>query len=100
MSNGRSRCFMRNLLSFMCPPRFEQTVGLVKVADAAIQIGLLGIATGNDVQLDAVNSGEFSAINLEDFPAEVVAPLQAQIPGLTVRRAFRYAIPKATAGLK
>src|SRR5437588_512067 len=36
----------------------------------------------------------------EDFPAETIAALQPQIPGLTLRRAFRYSDPKATASLK
>src|SRR5262249_5353187 len=42
-------------------------------------------------QLDAVTAEHFSPINLEDFPGELAGALQAQIPGLTVRRAFRYA---------
>jgi hypothetical protein len=69
---------------------FEQSVGLVNVENAAGQIGLLGVATGNDVQLDAISPQGFSPINLEDFPGDVLAMLQAQIPGITLRRAFRY----------
>jgi len=72
------------------PLPFEQAFGLVSVENAAGQIGLLGVATGNEVQLDSLNAEGFSAINLEDFPAEMGATLQAQVPGLTVRRAFRY----------
>ncbi|HKS35783.1 MAG TPA: hypothetical protein VJW76_01245 [Verrucomicrobiae bacterium] len=79
---------------------FEQSVGLVSVDNAAGQIGLLGVATGNEVQLDTVSADAFSTINLEDFPAALSQSLQAQIPGLTVRRAFRYADTKATASLK
>jgi hypothetical protein len=82
------------------PLPLEQFVGLVGVENAAGQIGLLGIATGNDVQLDSASTQDLSAINLEDFPVEVSAALQSQIPGLTVRRAFRYAEPRATASLK
>src|SRR5204863_7329377 len=37
---------------------------------------------------------------LEDFPGEVAAALPAPIPGLTVRRAFRYADTKAVASVK
>jgi len=70
------------------------------VDNAAGQIGLLGIATGNEVQLDTVGAESYSPINLEDFPGNVVLVLQPQIPGLTLRRAFRYADPKATASLK
>jgi hypothetical protein len=79
---------------------FEQSVGLISVEGAAGQIGLLGIATGNEVQLDTVNAENFSPINLEDFPGNITATLAAQIPGLTVRRAFRYSDTKATASLK
>jgi hypothetical protein len=76
---------------------FAQRVGLVSVDGAANQIGLLGVATGNEVQLDDVGAEKFSAINLEDFPDDVAQPLAAQFPGLTVRRAFRYADTTATA---
>ncbi|MDB6064760.1 MAG: hypothetical protein JWR26_968, partial [Pedosphaera sp.] len=79
---------------------FEQSVGLISVDNAAGQIGLLGIATGNEVQLDTVVANGFSPINLEDFPGTLAQLLQAQIPGLTVRRAFRYADVKGSASLK
>jgi hypothetical protein len=79
---------------------FEQSVGLISVDGAATQIGLLGVATGNEVQLDNVSADNFSAINLEDFPSGMAQTLAAQFPGLTVRRAFRYSDTKATASLK
>jgi len=79
---------------------FTQRVGLISVEGAAGQVGLLGVATGNEVQLDDVGTENFSAINLEDFPASVAQPLAAQFPGLTVRRAFRYSDSQATALLK
>ncbi|HEY5044098.1 MAG TPA: hypothetical protein VIK53_19170 [Verrucomicrobiae bacterium] len=79
---------------------FEQRVGLISVEGAANQIGLLGVATGNEVQLDDVGVENLSPINLEDFPGGVAQPLAAQFPGLTVRRAFRYSNVQATASLK
>jgi len=82
------------------PLPIEQTVGLITVEQAAAQIGQVGIATGNEVQLDSVTGSALSPINLEDFPGELPAALQAQNPGLTVRRAYRYADPMATASLK
>ena len=84
------------------PLPFEHKVGLISVENSAGQIGLLGVATGNEVQLDAVNADTngFSPINLEDFPGGLAPSLQTQIPGLTVRRAFRYADAAATARLK
>ncbi|MBI3881002.1 MAG: hypothetical protein HY301_13200 [Verrucomicrobia bacterium] len=82
------------------PLPVEQSVGLVSVDGAAGQIGLLGVATGNEVQLDSVGADSFSPINLEDFPAATAQSLASQISGLTVRRAFRYSDAKATASLK
>lgn len=82
------------------PLPFEQSVGLLSVDGAAGQIGVFGIATGNEVQLDSASVENFSPINLEDFPGDTAAALAAQISGLTVRRAFRYSDPQATATLK
>ena len=82
------------------PLPVEQAVGLISVENAAGQIGLLGVATGNEVQLDTVTAETLAAINLEDFPANIAPLLAAQIAGLTVRRAFRYADVKATASVK
>jgi hypothetical protein len=82
------------------PLPFEHSVGLVAVDSAAGQIGLLGVATGNEVQLDSVSADPFSPINLEDFSGYLVSVLQPQIPGLTLRRAFRYSDTKATASLR
>ncbi|MBI4658629.1 MAG: hypothetical protein HY735_07240 [Verrucomicrobia bacterium] len=82
------------------PLPFQRSVGLISVNGAAGQLGLLGIATGADVQLDSVTAEAFSPLNLEDFPAMVVQALQPQIPGLTLRRAFRYSDPSGLAALK
>ncbi len=82
------------------PLPVEQTVGLVAVEQAAGQVGQLGIGTGNEVQLDSVTGTALSPVNLEDFPADVSTALQVQNPGLTVRRAYRYAESGATAALK
>src|SRR5262249_52972029 len=79
---------------------FEQSVGLLAVEGAAEQIGLLGLATGNEVQLDNATANNFSPINLEDFPGVVAQPLAVQIPGLTVRRAYSYKDPKLSASMK
>jgi hypothetical protein len=99
---GQSRPFALLVRSQLAcgPLPIEQTVGLLRVEGAAGQIGLVGIATGNEVQLDGVNADSFSAINLEDFPGAPAAVLQSRIAGLTVRRAFRYGDPAATASLK
>jgi len=82
------------------PLPVAQAVGLIAVENAAGQIGLLGVATGNEVQLDTVTADTLSPINLEDFPDDLVPTLEEQVPGLTVRRAFRYADVKTTVALK
>ncbi len=81
------------------PLPFERSFGLLGVENSAGQIGLLGVATGNEVQLDSLVAEGFSPINLKDFPADIVGALQGHCPGLAVRRAFRYAGPApASAG--
>jgi hypothetical protein len=82
------------------PLPYEQPAQLITVSQAADQIGLVGIATGSEVQLDDVQAESFAAINLEDFPTTVLLPLQQQIAGLTVRRAYRYAKPDGVVVMK
>jgi hypothetical protein len=83
------------------PLPFEQSAGLVTVENAAgQQIGLAGIATGGEVQLDTVTPRALSPINLEDFPGDAVAALQGQIPDLALRRAFRYSGTNASVALR
>lgn len=100
-SSPQSRPFTLLLRSQVAagPLPFEQTLGLVKVENAAGQLGLLGIATGSEVQLDNVTAEAFSPINLEDFPAGTLQTLSNQVAGLTLRRAFRYTDIEATAVL-
>jgi hypothetical protein len=79
------------------PLPIQQRVGLISVTNAAGEIGMLGIATGSDVQLDSVTNDALAAINLEDFQPWLLQRVQAQLPGLTLRRAFRYADASASA---
>ncbi len=102
LNRPQSRPFVLVIRSQMPagPLPFEHSMGLVSADYAAGQIGLLGIATGNEVQLDSVTAEGFSPINLEDFPAGITTVLQAQFPGLTVRRAYRYGDSHAVASVK
>ncbi len=81
------------------PLPVTQTVGLLAPEGAAGHIGLFGVATGNEAQLDTVTAEMLSPINLEDFPSNLAAVLSSQIPGLTTRRAFRYSDAAATAAI-
>lgn len=79
------------------PLPIQQRVGLISVTNAAGEIGMLGIATGSDVQLDSVTNDALTAINLEDFQPWLLQRVQAQFPGLTLRRAYRYSDASAGA---
>ncbi len=72
------------------PLPFEGAAGLLSVEGASGQLGVVGVATGMEVQLEDVKAEGFSVINLEDFPGGILRPLATQVPGLTLRRAFRY----------
>ena len=78
------------------PLPFQQVVGLISVEGAAGQIGLAGVATGSEVQLNDVTANLFSAINLEDFPRSIIQNRSQDVGELTLRRAFQYAEPNAT----
>jgi hypothetical protein len=82
------------------PLPFERSAGLLVLEGAAGQIGLAGVATGPEVQLDEVKAEGFSAINLEDYPAEVVQHAAARVSGLTLRRAYRYTAMEGRLTLK
>ena len=69
---------------------FEREIGLLRIDGASSQIGQVGVATGSEVVLEKVEAPKFTRINLEDFPAALVANEQKRITGLTLRRAFRY----------
>jgi len=96
-----SRPFVVQLFSQFTtsPLPFEAEVGLIKVQNAAGQVGMAGVATGSEVQLDAVTPTSLSPINLEDFPG-LVSLRAEQITGLTLRRAYRSSDPDARLGLK
>ncbi|HON07337.1 MAG TPA: hypothetical protein PLW02_04455, partial [Verrucomicrobiota bacterium] len=69
---------------------YTVTNNFIYVEKSAGQVGMAGVATGNEVQLDKVNDDGLSLINLEDFPSKMVSAMTNQIPGLALRRAFRY----------
>jgi hypothetical protein len=102
LSKAQSRPFIVLVRSQAAtgPLPFEHSIGLLTVDNAAGQMGLAAIATGGEVQLDAVSAPAFSAINLEDFPGDAVVALQGEIPGLSLRRAFRYSDTQALITLK
>jgi hypothetical protein len=80
------------------PLPFDQDVGLLSLSGAAGEVGMLGIATSAEVQLDQLNVEGLAPINLEDFPA--VSQFPGQSTGLTLRRAYRYMDAQWTGSLR
>jgi hypothetical protein len=76
---------------------YEKTLSLLGVNGAAGELGLAGLATSSEVQLDSASVDGLAPINLEDFPAAMAQSVQGEFAGLTVRRAYRYS--GRTAGL-
>ena len=70
---------------------FAKKLGLLKVEGAANEIGQVGVATGAEVVLENVSADDLTKINLEDFPATMVAGESKRVTGLALRRAYRYA---------
>ncbi|MCL4178805.1 MAG: hypothetical protein KJ072_13825 [Verrucomicrobia bacterium] len=79
------------------PLPFDLPVGVLSLNGAAGEVGMLGIATGAEVQLDQVTAEGFAPINLEDFPA---GPAFGQPAGLTLRRAYRYTDARQTCNVR
>ena len=69
---------------------YEKTLSLLGVNGAAGELGLAGLATSSEVQLDSASVDGLAPINLEDFPAAMAQSVQGEFAGLTVRRAYRY----------
>jgi hypothetical protein len=82
------------------PLPFERKLQLLTVLSAAGEVGCVGVGAGTDTQLDTVDVEGFSSINLEDFPAAPADALKARIPGVAVRRAFRYSAPSGFVAVK
>ncbi len=82
------------------PLPYEQVLGLLTVEGAAGQIGLFGIATGSEVQLDTVTAEGSPPLNIEDFPAAALASARKEIAGLNLRRAYRSTDLGATARIR
>lgn len=99
---GQSRPFALVIRSQVAtgPLPCEQAVGLISAEGAAGQVGQLGLATGNEVQLDSVTADVFAPINIEDYPSSLLSMTATPTAGLALRRAYRYADPTAKATLK
>lgn len=72
------------------PLPYTQAIELISVDGASGQVGQVGLATGEEVQLNQVAVENLTPINLEDFPRQIVSDASGQFSGLTLRRAYRY----------
>jgi len=68
----------------------------LRVRGGAGSVGMLGLAFGNDAQPEAVQESGMSAVNLDDFPANL-KPAKGQ--GL-LQRAYRYGAEEAGISLR
>ena len=102
LATAQSKPFTVQVRSQMAtgPLPSEITTGLLQVRQAAGQVGLAGVASGNEVQIENVEPDGLSPINLEDFPVATIEPIRAQTPELALRRAFRYSESKGTLKIK
>ncbi len=78
---------------------YERKLGLLSVEGASGQMGLVGIASGPEVQLADVAVSGLVRINLEDFPKISLAGASGDSVRWVVRRAFRYTDPEVTVAL-
>ncbi|MCX8155315.1 MAG: hypothetical protein N3J91_02480 [Verrucomicrobiae bacterium] len=70
---------------------YEAAAGLPVLQNAAGQLGTVGVASGQEVQLqETVKVQGLTPINLEDFPPALLQEAGQFLPGLTLRRAYRY----------
>ncbi len=79
------------------PLPYAHTNAVLTVQQAAGQVGMMGVATSGEVQLDNYKEQGLSAINLEDFPTNLIEDGRRQNPDFALRRAYRYS--EATARL-
>lgn len=73
---------------------------LIGVAGAAGEIGVLGLMTSAEVQLDEVKAEAFAPINLEDFPIAQVNAWRGASSTAVLRRAFRFGQPRTELTLR
>lgn len=74
----------------------DLTLRPLRVRGGAGSVGMLGLAFGNEAQPEDVEADGLSAVNLDDFPANL-RPLEGQ--GL-LQQAYRYGADEASVSLK
>ncbi|HIG31287.1 MAG TPA: hypothetical protein EYQ50_27170 [Verrucomicrobiales bacterium] len=72
------------------PLPITHSVSFPTVKLATGQLGLIGLATNEEVQLDHIEPKSLTPINLEDFSRSLLQEALVQSKSLTLRRAFRY----------
>ncbi|MFZ9938391.1 MAG: hypothetical protein ACO3JG_15240, partial [Luteolibacter sp.] len=78
----------------------DLALGPARVSGAAGEVGLLGIAFGEDVQPEAVTLDGLSRVNPEDFDTRLLPHSKQGQPLAILQHAFRYSADAAQARLK
>lgn len=68
----------------------ELKLAAVRVADAAGEVGTLGLAFGDDAQTERIESGGMSPVNLDDFDVSLVPKSREGKPLAVLQKAFRF----------
>ncbi len=77
---------------------YSHVIGLVHLPGASGELGYVGVAAPQEVQLDAVTPAGMTPLSLEDFSMPVAEDSGSD--GLTLRRAYQYATAGGTIALE
>jgi hypothetical protein len=79
---------------------YLRRLGMVSVDGVVGEVGMVGIATGPEVQLGETHGAGMAPINIEDFPLGRFPGANDASGSQTLRRAFRFSDPTATLELE
>jgi hypothetical protein len=82
------------------PLPYQTALAPIRLDGAAGEVGLLAIATSQEVQLGSDTPDGLAHINLEDFPARLAEAAAPRGESLTVRRAYSFGAAAASLKLE
>jgi len=78
----------------------EVSLEPLRVVGSAGSVGMLGLAFGGDSQPEAVESEGMGAVNLDDFPRDLIPTGRQGEPLAVLQQAFRYGAEEASLSLR
>ena len=87
-ATGSLELWIQSQKSVTAPP-YTAVLRAPSAMAAVEEIGMIGIATGKEIQLESSDSESGATLNLEDFPVARFAGRIPQEAGLQMRRAYR-----------